>query len=394
MKILLIAKSIDKPGGAGRLEAYLAKALAELGYNGVIISPTHPHIYYSSLLPKHIKIYTLQELLLVPPSIPLLDYILSLKFVEPIIIRIIEKEMPQVIISSGGLLKSIAKKASDIEAKIAVYYHMIMPWYIETRGFYRKYRWSDLSMLWFGLTTALSLIKSIDFDPWSYADIVIVNSKYMAHLAKRYWNIEPYVLQPPIELKNFIPPPREERRLEVLSIGRLNPDKRYEDLIEAIGKKDTLRSSIMIKLAGALSNERYVKSLLKLAKKYGVRVSIKVNVSEEEKRELLSKSLIFVNCSKHEHFGISIIEAMAYGTPVIVHRSGGPYFDITDRGIYGLTYADVDELAYNIELLVEDYEAWMKYSELALYRAKFYDFNSFKLRLSYVLSKLLGEGIK
>jgi len=386
MKILLIANFIDKPGGAGRVEAYLAKALTELQYEPVIVASSQLHSHHSSLLPKHLKVYVLRK----GPQIRLPEpFIFHTMLNYKIIGKIIEREKPQIVLSSGGMSKSIVKEAKAIKAKVAVYYHMIAPWYIEIRGFYRRYKWRDLSMLWFGLNIALNRIESIDLDPWPYVDVVFVNSKYMMHLAKRYWGEEPYVLQPPIEAERFKVLSREERTLEVISVGRLAPDKRYEDLIEAVGRNSVLKEVARIRLMGVLDNEQYVRNLLKLTKKYDVKISFNINIPEERKRYLLSKSMVFVNCSKHEHFGINVVEAMASGTPVIVHRSGGPYFDITNRGIYGLTYSTLDELTGSIESLIEDSEMWVKYSKLAIQRAKLYDFELFKLRLSSILTRVL-----
>lgn len=107
---------------------------------------------------------------------------------------------------------------------------------------------------------------SVDFSPLDYVDDVIVNSRYMAYIAKRYWNIVPHILQPPIEVKNFVPLPRENRFLQIAGIGRLDPDKRYEDIIEAVGKSNTLRKNIKIVLLGFVGNLQYLLNILKLAK--------------------------------------------------------------------------------------------------------------------------------
>jgi glycosyltransferase involved in cell wall biosynthesis len=99
--------------------------------------------------------------------------------------------------------------------------------------------------------------------------------------------------------------------------------------------------------------------------------------------------MIFINASRREHFGINVVEAMASGTPVIVHRSGGPYYDIIDRGTCGLSYSTVEELQSNIEMLIEEPNIWNRYSQLSIMRAKQYDFESFKQRLANILDKAI-----
>lgn len=58
---------------------------------------------------------------------------------------------------------------------------------------------------------------------------------------KKYWSIVPHMIQPPIEVKDLVSSPRKSMFLQIVSVGRLDPDKHYEDIIEAIGKSNTLR---------------------------------------------------------------------------------------------------------------------------------------------------------
>jgi glycosyltransferase involved in cell wall biosynthesis len=395
LRALLLTNFIDRPGGAGRLEAYLIKALASLSQECILVAPGRPHKSNMPsdddirackfiLVREHDRVQSLQKILEYPP-ISLMGNLVG----ETLIEKIIERTRPDMIIASGGMSKRVATKAHRVGVKTIVYYHMITPWYVEIRGFYRRYKWSDLSMLWFGFNVAVGRLSSIDFEPWSYVDHVIVNSKYMAYLAKKYWGREPDVLQPPIEVKNFAIQPRENRSFEIVSIGRLDPDKRYEELIEAVGRSTVLKGKVKIRLAGFTGKYEYLLNVLGLAKAYDVKMVIERDVSEKRKQEILSNSMVFVNSSRYEHFGINVVEAMASGTPVIVHKSGGPYFDVIDRGIYGLSYTTVDELSDIIEMLVDDIEVWNKYSQLAIERARHYDFEVFKQRLLNVIGRLM-----
>ena len=386
LKILLIANFIHRPGGAGRLEAYLAKAISQRGYECILIALASPHKINEQIIKeaKYIKLYTISKSDASSHKADILSYLQSL-MIRYKISELVFREIPDVIISSGGIPKYLINVARSIKSKVLVYYHMVVPWYVEVRGFYRKYKWSDLSMLYFGFSTALSKVLSADFLPLEYVDEVIVNSLYMAYIAKRYWGIVPHVLQPPIEINNYVSLPRENRLPQIVSIGRLDPDKHYEDIIEAIGKSNILRKNIKVLLLGFTGNPQYLLNILKLAKKYDIKLTIEANISEERKREALSSSIVFINSSRYEHFGINIVEAMASGVPVVVHRSGGPYFDIIDRGIYGLYYLTIEELQKNIEMLIEDINTWNKYSQLSIMRARHYDFNLFKQKLANIL---------
>jgi glycosyltransferase involved in cell wall biosynthesis len=390
IRILFIANFIHKAGGAGRLEAYLAKAISQLGYKCVLIAPARPHKINEQILKgsKNIELCMISKSDASSRKVDILSYLQSL-VMRYKVSELIFREKPDVIISSGGIPKNLVNVARSIKSKVLVYYHMVAPWYIEIRGFYRKYKWSDLSMLYLGFSIALGKALSADFSPLEYVDGIIVNSLYMAHIAKRYRGIMPYVLQPPIEINNYVSLPRENRLLQIVSIGRLDPDKHYEDIIEAVGENNILRKNAKVLLLGFMGDPQYLLNIIGLAKKYDVKLIIEANVSEERKREVLSSSMIFINSSRYEHFGINVVEAMASGTPVIVHRSGGPYYDIIDRGTYGLSYSTIEGLQSNIEMLIEEPNIWNRYSQLSITRAKQYDFESFKQKLANILDKAI-----
>jgi sucrose-phosphate synthase len=72
---------------------------------------------------------------------------------------------------------------------------------------------------------------------------------------------------------------------------------------------------------------------------------------------------VFCLPAKHEPFGLSVIEAMACGLPVVATSNGGPQ-EITDGGRAGLL-ADPDdyaELAEQLLRLIGDREAWRVYA--------------------------------
>jgi glycosyltransferase involved in cell wall biosynthesis len=377
-KILLLANSLAKPGGAGRVEAYFIKALAMEKIRTIVVS-SKPHKSNMDLI-GDISKESIKWYLSTAPKLQSLN--IERRFIE----NIIERENPEVIVLFGGLPKRIRDVARKVNAKIIVYYHMIAPWYVEIRGFYRKYRWGDLSMLYFAFNLALSRRLSCDLDPWGCADIVVVNSDYMRFLARRYWGREPYVLHPPIEIEKFSYRSLLSREPSVIVVGRLNRDKRFEETIQAVGMLDnSLKRRIIVHIVGFLEDSNYLQELISLAKKLSVRLRISINMPEREKLYVLSKSMVFVNNSRHEHFGIAVIEAMASGTPVIVHRSGEPWLGIVARGAYCFGYGDVAELSRQLEMVFTNEGLWNRLSQLSIARSKEYDFKVFKERLLKII---------
>jgi len=113
-----------------------------------------------------------------------------------------------------------------------------------------------------------------------------------------------------------------DRRREIVCVSRLAPHKGLELLIDAFsavtrhGHRDW-----GLTLAGS-GDPVYVESLRQRAERSsaGPRIEFPGWVDGEEKRNLLGGAALFALPSSHENFGLSVLEAMACGTPVIVSR--------------------------------------------------------------------------
>jgi glycosyltransferase involved in cell wall biosynthesis len=91
-----------------------------------------------------------------------------------------------------------------------------------------------------------------------------------------------------------------------------------------------------------------------------------------------------------DHFGISVVEAMASGCVPVVHRSGGPWTDILDarQGAYGFSYATPAEAANYIDMLVTDEDLRSRIAAKASYRSKKFDRTVFMRRLAEVVERV------
>jgi glycosyltransferase involved in cell wall biosynthesis len=111
------------------------------------------------------------------------------------------------------------------------------------------------------------------------------------------------------------------------------------------------------------------------------------NASFEELHSLRLKSKVYLHAMPYEHFGISIVEAMALGCVPVVHRSGGPWYDILERReIYGYAYSSVTEAVTKIKILINDPSQYIEKALLALRRSKAFTYEKFSKRLYEVLN--------
>jgi glycosyltransferase involved in cell wall biosynthesis len=144
-------------------------------------------------------------------------------------------------------------------------------------------------------------------------------------------------------------------------------------------------------IIGSIESYSYYKHLVRLIKSLRVedRVRILPNASEWQKIELLRRAKIYLHPMKYEHFGISVVEAMAAGLIPVVHRSGGPWTDIVEFGKYGFGFRDEDEAISIIENTLE-----LKGTELdnlqsrIVTRSQDFSYTKFKYIINNIFSKM------
>ncbi|RRR97724.1 glycosyltransferase family 4 protein [Glycomyces terrestris] len=136
-----------------------------------------------------------------------------------------------------------------------------------------------------------------------------------------------------------------------LSVAALNERKRIDYLLEAFRRCREEDPGLTLTLAG---DGKLRANLEALAEELGLSGSVEFlgSVDPAEVPALMAAHDLFVHTSRHETFGVVVVEALAAGTPVLVSRCGGS--DQVLRGIEdaaGRLY-DVDD---DPEVLVAAY---------------------------------------
>ena len=134
-----------------------------------------------------------------------------------------------------------------------------------------------------------------------------------------------------------------------LALGRLHPNKALDILVRATA----LISDLWVWIAG--EGEERAK-LENLARDLGVAERIKFLGWRTDKAALLRAADICVYPSRQEPFGNVVIEAWAYGTPLVTTNSIGPAWLVREGEDAILTPVDdVAALAKGISMLISDF---------------------------------------
>lgn len=169
------------------------------------------------------------------------------------------------------------------------------------------------------LPILLSYVRLWDAASAARVDTFIANSRAVAGRIRRYYGRDAVVIPPPVEL-----PPYRPRSPEgfYLAGGRLIPYKRLDLAVRAF-----TALKLPLKVFGEGRDRRALEAMA------GRNVEFLGYVSEDQRRELFSRCRAFVFPGE-EDFGITPLEAMAAGRPVIAFAGGGA-LDSVAEGVTG-----------------------------------------------------------
>lgn len=182
----------------------------------------------------------------------------------------------------------------------------------------------------------ISKMRMWDFAAAQRPDIMLGISTSVVERINKYYRRPAHVLFPPVNLANF--PINGGARQGYVVLSRMIPYKRVDLAVQACKQLD-----IELTVVGRGSE---LKNLKKLA---GPKTTFVTNANDKEVAQLLGKAKGFLFPGE-EDFGITKLEAMAAGTPVIAYKGGGALDTISD-GVTGIYFEEqtVDSLAAAIK---------------------------------------------
>ncbi len=220
------------------------------------------------------------------------------------------------------------------------------------------------------------------FDLWSSkrVDFWIVNSKNVQKRVWKFYRRESVVVYPPVDAERIIKDAKGIKKEDYfLIVSRLVGAKGIPEAGEAVGKL-----GYKLKISGESVGFSTIKRQLIKMKN----VELLGRVSDEKIGKYFAKARGFFALARQEDFGITPIESMAAGTPVIAFNGGGFKESVVD-GVTGVFVNDLDEktLEKAIKKVVET--AWDK--DVLQKHAMFYSEKRFAKEISAVIDSVVSS---
>lgn len=162
----------------------------------------------------------------------------------------------------------------------------------------------------FGLKLLAKPLRKLDYAAAQRPDYFLGNSTHIADDITRYYNRDAHPLFPPVNTKRFNKK-LDKKRSGFITVGRLVPMKHVEIIVEACNKLE-----LPLTVVGRGPS---LKSLQKIA---GPTITFDDNANDNAVNNYMQTAQGFIFAS-FEDFGITPVEAMSAGTPVIAYKVGG-----------------------------------------------------------------------
>jgi glycosyltransferase involved in cell wall biosynthesis len=232
--------------------------------------------------------------------------------------------------------------------------------------------------IWVSLNRKLTLKYS------KYVDVWVCNSVNTQNRIKKYYGKDATVVHPPVDISKHA-----EKKSEGfwLSVNRLTINKRIELQMKAFSKLPDEKLIIVGSYEkGAKQFEDY-KRRIELIKPANVEIMSWVDYATLV--SLYDTSKGFITTAKDEDFGMTPIEAMASGKPVIAPNEGG-YKETVIDGKTGILIDDIneDKIIKAIETISSELRNNpQKYKDLCLDQSKKFDVKVF---LNMIVNSISG----
>ncbi len=224
-------------------------------------------------------------------------------------------------------------------------------------------------------------LRIIDYYAAQRVDSFIANSRETARRIEKFYRRESTVIYPPVALADLFAPEKDQLiplldRTYYLYVNRL-----------ALAKHPEIAVAVCTKLNLPLKVVGEGKMLAGLKEMAGPTVEFLGGVDDAQLCQLYAGAQALLYPVEDEDFGIVPVEAMAFGTPVIAHNSGGPRETVI-QGKTGVLFDDLTEAGLHAAL---QQFAKLSFSPTAIQQhAKQFSSKAFATRIRKLVATAIG----
>lgn len=279
------------------------------------------------------------------------------------------QEHPHLVLSSSHcVIKGVQKPKGSVHIS---YVHSPMRYlYDQFDSYFGAH--TPIYQQW-GARACRKYLTNWDIKSNQNVDHMIANSQFVQKRIKEYYNRDSVVVHPFVDLKDFRFQQNKDRKEFYLMVTAFAPNKRVDLAIEAFNEL-----KIPLKIIGSGQQE------LKLKKTAQNHIEFLGNISRQDVVSLMGQARGFI-FPGIEDFGITPLESLAAGTPVIAFRAGGVLETLTEDTAFFF------DKATPISLInaVRDFEKENYNSENLFARAKEFSKEKFQARIQGVIDEAL-----
>jgi len=250
-----------------------------------------------------------------------------LRFLLPLVWRRIDlSEYGLVVTSCSGYIAR-GFRAGE-QTRVVAYCHTPPKWLYgyETPTGGRNKWWGKIYLTVFG-----PVVRYFDYQSAQRVNTWIANSEEVKRRIAKLYRKTAKVVYPPVDVEGKGEPVK--RGKYYLTVARVVGAKGLKEAAKAA--KEYQRKLVVV---GEWIGGKKVRS--EIEKAGGEWVEMKGRVSEEELAQLYLGARGYLALARDEDFGMTVVEAMGKGTPVVALKSGG-YLETVKEGVTGVLIEDL-----------------------------------------------------
>jgi glycosyltransferase involved in cell wall biosynthesis len=365
MKVALVHDYIKEYGGAERVLEALHDIYPKADVYTSVYLPSYLGPHRDRFKNWNIRTSFFQ---LIPFSAKLIS---PLRLLSPLAFKQFDFSSYDVIISSatGAYFPNMINKKS---AKLYCYCHT-PPRYLY--GYATAREWKNNKALRVVGEVMNHFLRIVDFDASKNVDQYIANSEEVRRRIQKFYRKDAVAVYPPVSLAHGKWHMANGKSGDYyLTGGRLARAKHVDIIVKAC-----LELKIPLKVFGK-GFGGYGEELREMANGEKTHlVQFVGEVNDEEKLALMKRAKAFLFASEDEDFGITPVEAMGQGLPVIAYHSGG----VKETVVEGKTGVFFHELTVeSLKKTIKQFEKKKWSKEESVKRAKDFSEDIFKKKIS------------